>query len=116
MTQERLFQLSCRAARDLLAGLDRGDLDGVSEKLGAIRHYLALAGTAPAARLQGEALYQREQMELLAGVTDGLAQSMGDLRAKLTGEIEELRNHRLLLRHVVMQTTPAARSRAAGCI
>ncbi len=116
MTEERLFRLSCRAARDVLAGLERGDLERASEKLGAMRHYLALAETIPAARLQGEALYRREQMDLLAGVAEGLAHSMGDLQAKLAAEIGAFRNHRQLLRHAVMQTTPAARSRAAGCI
>jgi hypothetical protein len=104
MTEERLYRLSCRAARELLAGLDRGDRDGVRHKLGVIRHYLTLAEITPADKLRGDALYRREQLELLGAVTEGLGGNGG------------FDTNRDLLRHLVSRPTPEPRFRAAGCI
>ncbi len=101
MTEERLYQLSCRAARDLLEGLDRGDLAGVQERLDAIRHYLTLVESAPPLGLRGEALYRREQMDLLAGVIERLAGGLNALRARFTGEMDVLGANRTLLEHLV---------------
>jgi len=111
MTEEALYRLSCRAARELLSGLDQGDLEGVSRKLGAIRHYVALAETVPAAQLRGEALSRREQMEMLAGATEGLA---GALRV-VRDELDSVRTNRALVEHLVSRQAPGRRFPAAGC-
>jgi hypothetical protein len=115
MTEQRLYRLACHVARELLARLDRGDYDGVNEKLRTIRHYLTLVGIAAPGPLRGEALHRREQMELLAGVVERLAESLAAVRARLAGEMETLGADRALLRHLVTQSTPGLRSRAAGC-
>jgi hypothetical protein len=107
MTEERLYHLSCRTARELLAELDRGDSRSVHQKLGALRHYLTLAEITPAEKLRGDALYRREQLELLAAVTERLG---------APGELETAGANRNLLRHLVSQSTPGPRFRAAGCI
>ena len=104
MTEERLYQLSCRAARDLLDGLDHGDFAGVHERLDAVRHSLTLVEAVPPDGLRGEALYRREQMDLLAGVIERLA-----------GKMEVLGANRALLEHLVSQSTPGRRSPIAGC-
>ena len=81
MTEGKLYQLSCRAARDLLRGLERSDVHGVRKGLGALRHYLTLAETIPAAAMRGDALYRREQLEALAGISERLSGSAGELDA-----------------------------------
>ncbi len=101
MTEQRLYQLSCRAARDLLGGLDRGDWAGVHEKLDAVRHYLALVEASPPAGLRGEALYRREQMDLLAGVIERLGGALNLLRTRFTGALDVLGANRTLLEHLV---------------
>jgi len=112
MTEERLYQLSCRAARDLLSGLDRGDLAGVHETLEAVRHYLTLVEAVSPASLRGEALYRREQMDLLAGVIERLTGALSVLRARFTGEMDVLGANRTLLEHLVSQAT---RKEAVSC-
>jgi hypothetical protein len=107
MTEQRLYRLSCRAARELLDGLDRGDCEGVRRKLGVLRHYLTLAEITPAASLRGDALYRREQLELLGAVTEGMN---GAVELDTTGA------NRLLLQHLVSRSIPEPRFRAAGCI
>lgn len=116
MTEEKLYQLACRAARELLGGLDRGDLAGVQERLDAVRHYLTLVEAAPPAGLRGEALYRREQMDLLAGVIERLVGTLDVLRARFTSEMDILGANRTLLEHLVSQSTPGRRSPIAGCI
>jgi hypothetical protein len=115
MTEEKLYQLACRAARELLGGLDRGDIAGVQERLDAVRHYLTLVEAAPAG-LRGEALYRREQMDLLAGVIDRLAATLDVLRARFTSEMDILGANRTLLEHLVSRSTPGRRFPIAGCI
>ena len=115
MTEEKLYQLSCRAARELLGGLDRGDMDGVHQRLDAVRHYLTLVETTPAPGLRGEALYRREQMDLLAGVMERLAGSLATIRTRFAGELDAIGANRTLLEHLVSQSTPGRRSLVSDC-
>lgn len=115
MTEERLYRLSCRAARELLGGLDRSDWEGVHDKLEAIRHYLTLVETTPAGGMRGGALYRREQMEALAGVTERLTGALETLRERCSAEVDAIGANRALLSHLVTQSTPGRRFPAAGC-
>ncbi len=90
MDQARLFQLSRRAAQDLLEGLEDGWPERVAVQTAAIRQCMALAERAPADGLRGEALYQREQMEVLAGLAE-----------RLESGPDRLGVSRRLLRHLV---------------
>jgi len=102
MTQNRLYQLSCRAARDLLQGLERGNLQQIEQELTSIRRYLALAEAHSAESLRGVELHQREQLELLGGITENLDGALLSAREKIAGELECLRASKDLLRHLVV--------------
>lgn len=117
MTQEVLYRLSCRAARELLDGLERGSFEQVQEKLAAIRHYLDLAEGAPAETLHGSSLYHREQMELLAGITEHLTSALNGIQDKIKGELDGMAANKNLLRHLVRTETgvlPLPRSPGGG--
>ncbi len=101
MNQEKLFRLSCRAARGLIEGLESGDLERIQRNLAAIHHYVDLAETVPAKSLHGAALYRREQLELLGGVTEDLAGALGKIQKSLAARMEALGAHRRLLQHIV---------------
>ena|SRR5437867_2471166 len=116
MTEGKLYELSCRAARELLDGLERGNFEGIDDKLGAIRRYVDLAESAPAESLRGEALHHREQMELLAGIAEHLAGAVTAIREKIATEMDRVGANQSLLRHLVSVATPALRSQAAGYI
>ena len=115
MTDQTLYDLSCRAAGELLERLERGDLAGIEGRLGAVRHYLHLAAAAPGVRLRGDALYHREQWELLDAVVERLAASVAVLQHRICAEADGLQTSRDLLRHLVRNATPARKSPAAGC-
>lgn len=97
MNQQRLYDLSCSAARDLLDGLESGNLHRVARNLDTIHHYMTLVETISADSLQGTALHRREQLEMLAGVTANLARSLAGARPALATE-------RKLLRHLLAST------------
>jgi hypothetical protein len=114
MNQEQLHRLSCRAAQDLLQGLECGNFERVEGKLAQIRHYLTLAEMVPAASLRGAALHQREQMELLAGITERLSRALGGIRSKINQELAGLGANRNLLTHLLASASPPPRSAAGG--
>ena len=101
MTQEKLYQLSRRAAQQLLEVLERGDVQQIEDKLAALRHYIELAEMIPADNLRGDALHHREQIEVLAGITEHLGRALDGIRRRVTEEIERLGPNRALLRHLI---------------
>jgi hypothetical protein len=119
MTQELLYRMSCRAARDLLHGLECGNFTQVQEKLTAIRRFLDLAEGVPVEALHGSALYHREQLELLAGITDHLTGALSGIQDKIKGELDGMAANQTLLRHLVATeaveaATPLLQLPAAG--
>ncbi len=104
MNQETLYRLSCRAARELQESLEQGSLDQISEKLAAIRRYIDLAETVPAEQLRGRSLHHREQLELLAGITENLTGALDGLRQRIE---TSLRARQSLLNHVLANVVPA---------
>lgn len=105
--------MSWRAARELLAGLERGDFEQIEERLGRIRHYIDLAETVPAESLRGPALHHREQIELLAGITDNLCRALDGIREKVSKELQQVGADRNLLRHLVASGLAAESGAAA---
>jgi len=93
MTQEKLYGLSCRAADELLALLDRGGVEAAARRIAAIRRYAALAETVPAGSLQGAELHRREQLEFLAGLAELLERRLGRLEQE-AAEVGASRNLR----------------------
>lgn len=118
MNQDQLYRLSCQAARDLLEDLDGGNVARMKQHLTAIRHYMDLAEILPVEKLRGEALYRREQMEVLAGVAEHLsgalehaASALERARESLAARFESLSVYRDLLRHVASAEAVSGLSR-----
>ena len=101
MQQQQLFDLSRRAAQELLEDLERGNLDRLEPNLARIRHYVALAEKAPVESLRGEALERREQLEALGGIMDHVGVSLRGISRQLAAELESLGASRNLLAHLV---------------
>lgn len=101
MNQEKLFQVSWRAARDVLRDLERGNFEHIEQKLHVIRRCIDLAQLVPFDSLHGSALFQREQMEVLSAVTDQLAGALPGIRRKTSRGLESLGANRSLLSHFV---------------
>ncbi len=126
MQQQQLFELSCRAAQELLEDLERGNLDQLEANLARIRHYAALAEAAPVDSLRGEGLERREQLEALGGIVDRVGGSLRGISRQLAAELESLGASHNLLEHIVSggrqtapgphrRPTPIVQFRAAGC-
>ena len=111
MTQQRLYELSCREARHLLAALDGGSLRQAQHNLSRIQHYVSLAETAPAGSLNGPALHRREQLELLGGIAENLNRTLDGMRREIAAALPGLgdrKSTRLNSSHIQKSRMPSS--------
>ena len=97
---EQTYELCCRDARAMLAGIDQGRFRAAEEKLCALRRRLETRMPLDPATARGESVLRLEQLEALDGVVSEMMEAFAALRESAEPGLERLRFAMDLVRHL----------------